>query len=357
MKKLYILIFSFLYFSVFSQNPLLLNKNWMIEKVVISGNSILSPAGETKYFTKFQPTNSFSYYSNLCGEYFGNITYANNSNEFTITKANAAAGNCADNSTLDFRNNFALFFSKNSSVVNKVVYDIGTTNTGYNLTLTNVTGDQIVYIFHTPAAALSSTKWAISALKINGINYTKPSQYAGGDTTLDSTGFFQTSYFNSGQGNVGFYPDNRFRLLNLSVTLADSFDPEVLNFDGLYFDNFFSGIDGRLLPYSYSLTNADQTLIVTKHNGDTATYSKKILAISETSKQKISVYPNPATEFLNIEDVQPNAALELLDSSGKSVKSVSGIKNMKTQIDVKNLPSGIYYLKVDGQYIQTIIKK
>ena len=58
-----------------------------------------------------------------------------------------------------------------------------------------------------------------------------------------------------------------------------------------------------------------------------------------------------------VENLKPDASLELMDNSGKLVKLISNSKAIKTEINIKNLASGIYYLKVDGQSAQKIIKK
>jgi len=356
MKKLYTLLIGFFCVLGYSQNPLLFDKNWKTEKVIIGNNTIL-PNENSGYFINFNKTNTFSYYSKICSENWGNINYNTISDDFTITLANHYLTNCTSTDLTNFDINYSLFFTKNSSGTNKINYNIESNSTGQKLILSNSSGDQIVYNFYTPPVNLTSKTWSINSLKINGINYNKPSQYLGGSTTIGIDGFFNTSYFNTGQGQIGFFTDNKFSVLSLSVTLADSDNPQISQFDGLYFDNFFSGIDGRINPYFYEFSNDNNTLTIIKFNGDTATYSNKFLATSEVSKSKISVYPNPSSDVVKIENLKPNSLLELIDSSGKSVKTISNIKSDKTEINIKNLPSGIYYLKVDGQAVQKIIKK
>ena len=354
MKKLYILIFSILCISGFSQNPLLFNKNWKVEKVIVNGSTMDISADQTSYYMRFYSDFLFNYVSTICSENFGKVTFNNVTNDFVITEANTYLGSCQPT---DLNTNYSLFFTKNSGTVNKITYNIVQKSNGYDLILSNISGDQLTFAFYTPPTNLSSQTWVIESLNINGINYNKPSQLQGGDTMIDANGTFQSSYFNGGHGSVGFYSDNKFRLLSLAVTLADSDDPMVTQFEGLYFGNFFNGIDGRPNPYSYDISNGNQTLVITKYNGDKATYSKRVLATSETSKPKISVYPNPATDLITIGNLKPNSTLELLDNSGKLIRSISDNKTSKAEIDIKNLPSGIYYLKVDGQSLQKIIKK
>lgn len=340
----------------YSQNPLLFSKNWKIEKIII-GNNTIFPDQDTGYFINFLNTATFSYYSKVCSENFGNITYNTNSDDFTITQAKHSLTSCGGTGLTNFDTNYSAFFTKNSTGNNKINYSIESKSTGYALTLSNSSGDQVMYQFYTPATNLTSKTWVLNSLKINGINYNKPSQHTGGNTTMGTDGFFNTSYFNTGQGQIGFFADNKFRILSLAVTLADSFDPQISQFDGLYFDNFFSGTDGRIYPYIYEFSNENNTLTITKYNGDTASYSNKFLATLEVSKSKISVYPNPTSDVIKIENLKANCLVELTDSSGKLVRTISNIKSDKTEINIKNLALGIYYLKVDGQSVQKIIKK
>ena len=352
MKKLYILIFSFLCLLGFSQNSLLFDKNWKVEKVTVNGSTIDISADQTAYFIRFYTDYLFNYVSDICSENFGKVNFNSNANDFVITQANSSVGNCQPT---DLNTNYSLFFTKNSGALNKITYNIVQKSIGYDLTLSNISGDQLTFAYYTPSTNLSSQTWVIEYLTIGGINYNKPTQHQAGNTIINADGGIQTSYFNGGQGSVGFYADNRFRLLSLAVTLADSGDPQISQFDSLYFGNFFGG--DRTFPYSYDISNGNQTLVITKYNGDKATYSKKVLATSETSKSKISIYPNPATDIVMIENLKPNASLELIDNSGKIVRSISNSKSTKTEVNIKNLSSGIYYLKVDGQSVHRIIKK
>lgn len=352
MKKLYILIFSFLWLLGFSQNSLLFDRNWKVEKVTVNGSTIDISADQTAYFMRFYKDFLFNYVSDICSENFGKVTFNNLTNDFVITEANTYLGNCQ---STNLNTNYSLFFTKNSGALNKITYNIVQKSNGYDLTLSNISGDQLTFAYYKPPTNLSSQNWVIESLNINGINYNKPTQHQGGNTTIDADGDFESSYFNGGQGSVGFYVDNRFRLLSLAITLAVSDDPQIMQFDGLYFGSFFSG--DRNNPYSYNISNGNETLVITKYNGDKATYSKKVLATSETSKSRISVYPNPAIDIVIVENLKPNASLELIDNSGKIVRSLSNSKSNKTEINIKNLPLGIYYLKVDGQSVQKVIKK
>ena len=86
-------------------------------------------------------------------------------------------------------------------------------------------------------------------------------------------------------------------------------------------------------------------------------FKSAILSVKNNALKKSNVFPNPVSDFLKIENLKPNSNMEIVDSSGKLVKSISGNSSDKTEINVRNLTPGIYYLKINGESVQKIIKK
>ena len=71
------------------------------------------------------------------------------------------------------------------------------------------------------------------------------------------------------------------------------------------------------------------------------------------SDAKVSVSPNPANEFVNVtlalDEVNPSVAVSILDSRGSLVNATRVERNFQNgvmNLDVKQLPSGLYYLWV-----------
>ncbi len=93
-------------------------------------------------------------------------------------------------------------------------------------------------------------------------------------------------------------------------------------------------------------------LVVTRNPSgctDTAYYSISILTdVSDTrpSNQSVVLYPNPATDVLIVK-APAEAILSITDLAGKSVYRAQ-VKQMgeSTELDVSNLPTGLYLLKV-----------
>ena len=77
------------------------------------------------------------------------------------------------------------------------------------------------------------------------------------------------------------------------------------------------------------------------------------LGIKEEKSEVLSVYPNPVEDLLTIQLNAENAATdyEVLNSAGQTILSGNG-----TSVDVKDLATGIYLLKINGS-MTSFVKK
>ncbi len=91
-------------------------------------------------------------------------------------------------------------------------------------------------------------------------------------------------------------------------------------------------------------------------------YSKTISmsTILKAESTNVSVYPNPANDFINVKLISKNketATIELFDITGKVISfSTSSIAKDATRIDTQNLQNGIYFLRVTSQQNVTTTK-
>jgi hypothetical protein len=88
-----------------------------------------------------------------------------------------------------------------------------------------------------------------------------------------------------------------------------------------------------------------------------------VTAIEEITNINLKVYPNPTSEFITIQfnTLEKNPDYSLLDFSGKLLEHKT-ISASTTNVNLKNLASGTYLLKIDdknARQLQTfkIIKK
>lgn len=115
--------------------------------------------------------------------------------------------------------------------------------------------------------------------------------------------------------------------------------------------------DNRNTTYSSQAgSNARNYLINTKGwtiTGDSYNPSCN-LATNEPQSKKIKVYPNPAKDYILIDNLKNNTDFEIYDMQGKLIKK----EKYNNQISLKNLSKGIYILKIPSEnYSQKLIVK
>ncbi len=79
------------------------------------------------------------------------------------------------------------------------------------------------------------------------------------------------------------------------------------------------------------------------------------LGVGEIVSSNFSVYPNPVTDYLSIQN-ENNVFVDrvsIVDFSGKTIKELSG---QSSQIDVKDIAPGIYYLRFEYDERSEIVK-
>ena len=69
------------------------------------------------------------------------------------------------------------------------------------------------------------------------------------------------------------------------------------------------------------------------------------VGIEEETMNTVSIYPNPATTVLNVEAVGYNT-IEIVNLLGQTVYAANATSNM--QINVSNLNSGVYFVRLNG---------
>jgi len=72
-----------------------------------------------------------------------------------------------------------------------------------------------------------------------------------------------------------------------------------------------------------------------------------VLGIQELSGEKISIYPNPASEYF-MANTSGKGMIEIYDMTGKHILSTTITKTSQA-VDIRNLRSGIYFVKVTNE--------
>ncbi|WP_196888416.1 YCF48-related protein [Aureivirga sp. CE67] len=82
--------------------------------------------------------------------------------------------------------------------------------------------------------------------------------------------------------------------------------------------------------------------------------SNVVLSVEENElASKITVFPNPSSDFINISTNQNISNIQVFTNDGRLVKEISKNEN---NIDIKNLETGIYFIKLNINQ-KTIFKK
>lgn len=108
------------------------------------------------------------------------------------------------------------------------------------------------------------------------------------------------------------------------------------------------GTNGPLSSVAIMQTNADSAR--TFYNGNNpCTCDPNPLGISETQNATIGIYPNPATDQINIicGDNSTGAVIEIVDATGKLVHTSTVLSGNSAVVDISDLSSGIFFVRVN----------
>ena len=80
------------------------------------------------------------------------------------------------------------------------------------------------------------------------------------------------------------------------------------------------------------------------------------IGVEDMPTQVISVYPNPANDQLRIQLNTATEQLDLVDASGRIVRSLPTFGQRQITMDVKSVANGVYSLKAGASAIQVLIQ-
>ncbi|MCF6280383.1 MAG: T9SS type A sorting domain-containing protein [Flavobacteriaceae bacterium] len=76
----------------------------------------------------------------------------------------------------------------------------------------------------------------------------------------------------------------------------------------------------------------------------------------ESLDNKISIYPNPSSDFINISNIKEVTKIRITNITGQTVMS-DLIDQNNNQIDIKGLSKGFYFVEIEGKKTIKLIKK
>lgn len=105
----------------------------------------------------------------------------------------------------------------------------------------------------------------------------------------------------------------------------------------------------------YSLPGIDNTAVTP--SGETVTIVNASVEETVAETGKVSVYPNPATDAVNIEANEAITGIAIYNMSGAAVGADYTISGNTATINVSGLASGIYFVKINNGEAVRVIKK
>lgn len=85
-----------------------------------------------------------------------------------------------------------------------------------------------------------------------------------------------------------------------------------------------------------------------------------VVGVDEVAAAQFSVFPNPATDVINVANVQGLNAIQIVDLNGRTVKSVNFGGVSEASVNVSDLTAGVYMMNIateKGTSTQKIVKK
>lgn len=162
-----------------------------------------------------------------------------------------------------------------------------------------------------------------------------------------------------GAGMLEYIGFDEFSILEMNFLQGGCHTNYPTNEDyaGLYL-NFWYSVGDEIASYQITINGEIRTLIITSINSDFAVFKNEILlSIDSFSNSKFLIYPNPAQETLFIDNnFNQQVSAKIYDVSGKLLHNLL-IETELSQIDVKQLQAGLYFIVFESQTGERFSKK
>jgi ligand-binding sensor domain-containing protein len=138
------------------------------------------------------------------------------------------------------------------------------------------------------------------------------------------------------------------------------FDGAITKFDGTNWTSY--AVPQGLVDYQVKKLVIDQQDNIWIATGMGVSKFEDVTGITNVDSQiSVSVYPNPASQFLNI-SLNKNASLfnqkiEIVNAVGQKIEEINLINNQNSTISLENYSEGIYLLKTAEGSTKFVVKK
>lgn len=124
------------------------------------------------------------------------------------------------------------------------------------------------------------------------------------------------------------------------------------------FNVFNDPADGEVYTWTGKITLASNGSDTGYNNTSNLVTVSSTASVSDFKDLKISIYPNPSSDFINISNNNLNIKnVQIYNIIGKKVADVSFQNNETIKIDISNLSKGIYLVGTDNNRTAKFVKK
>jgi hypothetical protein len=92
--------------------------------------------------------------------------------------------------------------------------------------------------------------------------------------------------------------------------------------------------------------NSENNEILCEASSDTITVTFPAVGINEQTNGQIMVYPNPATEVVNIRSNYTITGIDVMNFVGQTVYTINNVDAKTTKLNVSTFMTGVYFVKV-----------
>jgi hypothetical protein len=90
----------------------------------------------------------------------------------------------------------------------------------------------------------------------------------------------------------------------------------------------------------------DLTTVLCEPSSDTITITFPAVGINDLSNNSLSLYPNPASEFVNVVSSNDIKTIEVLNYIGQTIYNNKNVDQKTTKLNVTGFTAGVYFVKV-----------
>ncbi len=159
--------------------------------------------------------------------------------------------------------------------------------------------------------------------------------------------------------NGNLYAAGEFTNLNPFSSIRDSGYTYVAKWNGISWSSLPLNLNNSVSNWQIVTMHIDKDQNIynagwlqdTLYNWYVAKYGPLTTGITNlSSSQSISIYPNPTNDFINIniDTKLVGTPYSIIDNSGRIVKN-GQLQNEKTQVDICELPIGLYVLQIGNE--------